>query len=76
MAESSAGAPRRAGDVHAVLWSSERRIIDLGTAGGANSIAHGINNRGDIVGNSDTPSGASHAVLWTKHRDDAGDQDR
>jgi probable HAF family extracellular repeat protein len=43
-------------------------IIDLGTLGGDESAAHGINNRGDIVGFSRVGVGQSapvHAFLWT-----------
>ena len=39
---------------------------DLGTLGGSYSGAGGINDRGQIVGGSDTPSGESHAVLWQR----------
>ena len=47
---------------HAALWSGGA-IQDLGTLGGATSEAHGINESGDIVGESDTSSGP-HAFLW------------
>jgi len=39
-------------------------MIDLGTLGGATSYGRGINDRGQIVGGSDTSSGEQHAFLW------------
>ena len=53
---------------HAILWE-HRKMIDLGTFPGARltvSHAAGINNRGQIVGYAETPSGQRHAVLWTR----------
>lgn len=48
--------------IHAVRWRDG--AVDLGTLpGGENSDANAINDRGEIVGNSDTASGASHAFL-------------
>ena len=38
--------------------------VDLGTLGGANSKAFGINPRGDIVGQSETANGETHAFLY------------
>lgn len=49
---------------HAFAWSGGV-MSDLGTLGGVNSAAAGINSRGDIVGWSDvTPSG-THAFIYT-----------
>ena len=39
-------------------------MIDLGTLGGANSSAYAINERGDVVGQSETALGQPHAFLW------------
>jgi probable HAF family extracellular repeat protein len=36
--------------VHAVLWSEEGTIIDLGTFGGYESLSQAINKRGQVVG--------------------------
>jgi uncharacterized membrane protein len=53
---------------HAILWEAQK-MIDLGTFPGAShtvSYAAGINNRGQIVGYAETPSGQRHAALWTR----------
>jgi probable HAF family extracellular repeat protein len=59
------------GDYHAFLWSKKTGMIDLGNIGNLSqraSLAWDINNRGQIVGFSDTPLSADieHAVLWIK----------
>jgi probable HAF family extracellular repeat protein len=57
-----------AGPLHAFVWQGGK-MTDLGTLpGGEESEAVAINNRGQIIGWSDTKSGASHAVLWTLKR--------
>src|SRR5262245_47309110 len=56
---------------HAFLWTpttangTSGTMADLGTLGGTESSAAGINQSGWVVGNSNTSSGGSHAFLWT-----------
>lgn len=54
--------------VHALLWSREGEIRDLGTLGtGLRSRADDVNDRGDVVGSSElTPDGEWHAFVWTE----------
>lgn len=52
---------------HAVLWDRDGSITDLGSLGGATSIANDINNRGEVVGAAQSPKdGTVHAFLWTR----------
>jgi len=55
------------GNLHAVLWQ-RRTPIDLGNLGGVtNNFAFAINNRGQVIGQSDLPGDtAAHAFLWTE----------
>jgi probable HAF family extracellular repeat protein len=39
-------------------------LIDLGTLGGGSSGAYGINEGGQVVGESETAAGLTHAFLW------------
>jgi probable HAF family extracellular repeat protein len=48
---------------HAFLYSAGR-ITDLGTLGGTNSQAIGINSFGDVVGGAQTAAGFQHAFLY------------
>jgi probable HAF family extracellular repeat protein len=41
------------------------QLRDLGTLGGANSRAYGINEQGWVVGEAETQAGELHAFLWT-----------
>ena len=50
---------------HAFLWSLNSGIRDLGTLGGPNSVANGINDNGQVVGTADNTIGF-HAFLWTQ----------
>ena len=50
---------------HAFLWSAETGMQDLGTLGGTSSSAAGINNNGEVVGNSALADGTIHPFIWT-----------
>lgn len=50
---------------HAFLWENGV-MIDLGTLGGDFSLANGINDLGQIVGESKTLGGETHAFLWDR----------
>jgi probable HAF family extracellular repeat protein len=43
-------------------------VTDLGTLGGKSSGAYAANDKGEIVGFSDTKAGLAHAFLWSKGR--------
>ena len=49
---------------HAYLWTLSGGLVDLGHLGGGKSYAYGINNLGQIVGESFINSTTSHAFLW------------
>jgi probable HAF family extracellular repeat protein len=53
--------------IHAFVWSSGR-MIDLGTLGGPTSFPVAIDNRGDVIGRSDTRTCDVHGFLWRKGR--------
>jgi hypothetical protein len=46
-----------------ILWE-HGTMTDLGTLGGSFSFASAINERGQVVGASDTAADESHAILW------------
>ena len=48
---------------HTVIASENYDVTNLGTLGGAQSRAYGLNELGQVVGESDTASGESHAFL-------------
>ena len=56
---------------HIFVWD-RGAMIDLGTLPGAQVVDFfyipALNNRGEVVGQSMTASGQSHAVLWTTRR--------
>ena len=47
----------------AAIWEDGRLVV-LGTLGGRNSRAYAINESGQVIGLSDTPSGEKHVFLW------------
>lgn len=58
--------PSAAVSQHAVLWSAEGVIQDLGTLGGTNSTAIDINASGQVIGSSQIAGdGATHFFLWS-----------
>jgi probable HAF family extracellular repeat protein len=40
-------------------------VTDLGTFGGATSLARGVNSQGQVTGVSDLPDGSYHTFIWT-----------
>jgi probable HAF family extracellular repeat protein len=61
------------GDTHAFRWTDLNgngqadpgEMIDLGTLGGTFSAALGVNSAGQVVGESTTRNGQTHAFIWT-----------
>ena len=49
----------------AFLWTPGTGMLDLGTLGGTNSRAYGVNDAGQVVGESRLPSGQTHAFFWS-----------
>ncbi len=52
-------------NVYAFLWE-KGKMISLATLGGSYSEAYDIDDRGQVVGLSETVSGEEHAFLWRK----------
>jgi probable HAF family extracellular repeat protein len=50
---------------HAVVWSPGGIIQDLGTLGGTSSTASGVNDRGEVVGESAIASGELRGFRWS-----------
>lgn len=57
-----------ASPIRAFRWTPQGGMQDLGTLGGDLSLAWGINEEGDVVGQSSDATGASQAFLWTQRR--------
>jgi probable HAF family extracellular repeat protein len=69
-AQTGAYDARRELVARAALWTvGGGRPADLGTLGGDNSAAYGVNDRGQVVGKADTALfGSTHAFLWQNGR--------
>lgn len=52
------------GNFQAFLWNPQTGYTALGTLGGASSYAMGINNAGEVVGQSQSARGYMNAFLW------------
>jgi probable HAF family extracellular repeat protein len=55
------------GTQHAVRWSPDGRITDLGTLGGGYSDSVDVNERGAVAGQAQGADGAYHAVRWPQN---------
>jgi probable HAF family extracellular repeat protein len=51
---------------HAFFWTKTSGMQDLGTFGGQNSTAWGVNDSSQVVGEADLANGLTHAFLWTQ----------
>jgi len=57
--------PPYPGAPHAVLWERDGTTVDLGSLGGPNTIATGINSRGDVAGTAVNADGLTRPFLST-----------
>ncbi|CAN5486825.1 hypothetical protein BH09PLA1_BH09PLA1_05630 [soil metagenome] len=51
---------------HAFVWTAPAEFQQIGTLGGPDSQARGINNAGEVVGYAALPNGTAHAFLWSQ----------
>jgi probable HAF family extracellular repeat protein len=60
------GTPLGATDDRAAFWNGNPSspVISLGTFGGSQSWAYGLNDHGFVVGSADEPGGTYHAFAW------------
>jgi len=59
-------APVKSRPLHAFLWTKSTKLQDLGTLGGSDSSALGLNAAGQVVGQADSSTAPNQASLWTK----------
>ncbi|MCK6423536.1 MAG: PKD domain-containing protein [Burkholderiaceae bacterium] len=50
---------------HAFVWSQAAGVRDIGKLGGRGAYAEGINNAGQVIGQSEVDSGRRHAFFWS-----------
>jgi probable HAF family extracellular repeat protein len=51
---------------YAFDWTTSGGMVDLGALGGSASVAYGVNDNGEVVGEAQLASGPSHAFSWTQ----------
>jgi probable HAF family extracellular repeat protein len=52
---------------HGVLWDKHGSPTGIPSLGGSFTVPAGVNDNGDVSGTADTPDGALHAFIWSKH---------
>ena len=60
-----AGAGAGAVAKHAFFVPEPGKMLDLGSLGGVTSVAHDVNDRGEVVGFAESRGGQPHAFRWT-----------